>query len=298
MGDVIEMFIDSARVGELEHVRALLEGGSVYVNTPNYNGVCAISFSVSRGHFDVTRLLIDAGADLSLRDADGDTPLFNAVMRFAKRNVRVPHAQATAEIFEMVRLLIDSGADVNSLSGNGSTLLMSGISNRCPLEVLKLFIDKIDSGPVNQSTLNATDTRGKSALSIAIATRNIDCLELLLLAGVDTEINLGGRQMTATVWAEYCESLVRNPLLYSDRMSSLLRDVAKEFSYKCNQRVFAMGGHRKTDSIVQLLNSEILKLMFRRDTTHLTTREALIDAITTKQLKIHISNSRVADDVY
>src|SRR5262245_66415538 len=92
---------DAARKGDAAAVKKLLDEG-VDVNTKFRYGTTALFFACDHGHVDVVRVLLDKGADLTLKDSFyGFTPLMLAVS----------HAQKTKpEHTEIAKLLIARGA--------------------------------------------------------------------------------------------------------------------------------------------------------------------------------------------
>jgi len=62
-----EALHDAARTGDRARVAALLDAGAS-VNTATKYGVSALGFAAERGHFDVVRLLVERGADVTITD--------------------------------------------------------------------------------------------------------------------------------------------------------------------------------------------------------------------------------------
>lgn len=70
-----EALIEAARTGDRAKVAALLDAGAS-VNTATKYGVSALGFAAERGHFDVVRLLVERGADVTITDSFyGSRPL-------------------------------------------------------------------------------------------------------------------------------------------------------------------------------------------------------------------------------
>lgn len=61
--------------------------------------------AASYGHAELIELLLGAGADVSIRDEDGDTPLH------------------VCELPDIAELLILAGADINALNNSGESVL-------------------------------------------------------------------------------------------------------------------------------------------------------------------------------
>src|SRR5262245_40222924 len=74
-----EQLQDAARKGDAATVKRLLDDG-VDVNTKFRYNATAIFFACDAGHVDVVKVLLDHGADLTLKDTFyGFTPLMLAV---------------------------------------------------------------------------------------------------------------------------------------------------------------------------------------------------------------------------
>ena len=56
-------------------MKALIESGTHVVNEQDNNGYSAIHAAASYGHEELIRYLISNGADVNLKDNDGDTPI-------------------------------------------------------------------------------------------------------------------------------------------------------------------------------------------------------------------------------
>ena len=85
-----------------------------------------LHLAAARGHADVVKLLIDAGADLNKGDMHNNTPLHLAAAR--------GHA-------DVVKLLIDAGADLSKRNMRNKTPLQKAKKGHA--EVVKLLIDAI-----------------------------------------------------------------------------------------------------------------------------------------------------------
>jgi ankyrin repeat protein len=92
---------DAARKGDAPTVKRLLDEG-VDVNTKFRYGTTALFYACDHGHVDVVKVLLDKGADLTIKDTFyGFTPLMLAVSPAQKR--RPEHT-------EIAKLLIAKGA--------------------------------------------------------------------------------------------------------------------------------------------------------------------------------------------
>lgn len=98
-----ETALIASGAGHAETVSALIAGGAD-VNV-RYGGTALMAAT----RLDITRYLLDHGADVNAKDSYGSTALTGA---------------ALANHIERMKLLIDRGADVNAKDSNGRTALM------------------------------------------------------------------------------------------------------------------------------------------------------------------------------
>ena len=92
-----------------ETVQEIINHGA-HVNAANENGATALLLACSTAQEDLVKLLLRAGADPAILDADGDTSLHGAIAADCNK--------------ETLEELIDYGADVNALNNRGRTPLL------------------------------------------------------------------------------------------------------------------------------------------------------------------------------
>jgi ankyrin repeat protein len=172
------------------------------VNSRDENGLTPLVY-VLKNNADLTvaQKLIDAGADVNAPCLDGTTPLLVAVStaqdmdndyqqilvqthstetetyqdRFNKAaEVQMQRAQA------MLQLLINAGADVNQETPRG-TPLMAAAANARNTALIDILLQ-------NDTRINQTDQRGRTALFYAHAFGNEDIETQLIKAGALTDI--------------------------------------------------------------------------------------------------------------
>ncbi|MEE1743299.1 ankyrin repeat domain-containing protein [Streptomyces sp. JV184] len=135
--DMTEQLARSADDGDVTEVARLLRQGAA-VDGPSSDGRTALDLAAGRGHADVVRLLVEAGADLEQRagEYEESTPLCLAAIRGHTEVVEVlldAGAQLGAQgrlryvplvlaattgadgYSETVDLLLDCGADINAV---------------------------------------------------------------------------------------------------------------------------------------------------------------------------------------
>ena len=123
--------------------------------------------AVSDGSLDITRALIDAGADVNAYVSRGFTPLY---------------AAAQLSSAEMTRLLITEGAVVNALQYGGITPLIAAATEG-NADIVKVLLDA-------GAEVNATDRNGDTPLSWAVRAGagrvdTVGKVKLLLSEGAD-----------------------------------------------------------------------------------------------------------------
>ena len=111
--------------------------------------------------------LIDKGADVNAKTADGWTALMSASSS--------GYVGSDGHL-KVVQALLAKSADVNAKSNDGWTALMSA-SGKGHLTVVQALLDKA-------ADVNAKDDAGETALSLAKANGHSDIAELLIKAGV------------------------------------------------------------------------------------------------------------------
>jgi Ankyrin repeats (3 copies) len=153
-----EQLQEAARKGDAVAVKKLLDAG-VDVNTKFRYGTTALFYACDHGHLEVVKVLLDKGADLTIKDSFyGFTPLMLAVSPAQKRK---------PEHTEIAKLLIAKGAP-------GKEFALSGAIDAGDAALAKFILD---SGGLPASTLS-------QALEGAKAANKTDIVTLLEAAGV------------------------------------------------------------------------------------------------------------------
>ena len=92
---------DLIRQGELEQIQNLLKENPEWANAKDGRGFPALVLSAYRNNMEITKLLLDSGADIEGRDAAGNTALMGAAFKGLK---------------DMVELLLKAGADPHAVN--------------------------------------------------------------------------------------------------------------------------------------------------------------------------------------
>ena len=134
--------------------------------------------AAARQDLPALRTLLDAGADVDARRADGATALLWA---------------AHWDDHEAVRLLLAAGADVNAADDHGVTPLVRAAENASSGLVATLLAAGADA--------NAAQTSGLTPLMVAARTGSGPLVRTLLAAGADVNAATVKLSATALMWA-------------------------------------------------------------------------------------------------
>jgi ankyrin repeat protein len=102
--DTGKEMIKAAKQGNLPEVNSLLKKDKDLIHAKDKDGSTPLHCAAWKGHFDVARILLEAGAEVDAHNENshwGSTPL---------------HAAAHANQKAVVELLIQHGADINAKS--------------------------------------------------------------------------------------------------------------------------------------------------------------------------------------
>ncbi|MCL1876307.1 MAG: ankyrin repeat domain-containing protein [Synergistaceae bacterium] len=89
----------------------LKNGADAYINTKSQSGNTPLIFAIESHNTEVVKALVQAGADVNMKDNEGMTPLMIAAKSIFKEH-------------EILSVLIRSGADINAKNQNGLTALI------------------------------------------------------------------------------------------------------------------------------------------------------------------------------
>lgn len=136
--------------------------------TINHNGNSPLHTAIIASHDDVIEFLIKNGADLTIVDNDGESPL-HVILRDSLPNRKI------------LQLLIDSGADLKATDKEGNTPLHTAIQVAHPDHKLIQFL--IECG----ADLTAINNAGNTPLHTAIQVLRPDhgLIQLLIESGAD-----------------------------------------------------------------------------------------------------------------
>lgn len=178
----------------------LIENGAkLDVNAKNSKGQTALFFSVENNYTEVTKFLLDHGANFRKLDESEKPSLFHAIdsnnKDFAQFliskgvNVNIKYKRETPLIYsiiknkpEMAKFLIDHGADLEAKKDRdrrSETALFFSVKNN-DIEITKYLLDR-------GANLEGINRRGETALFEAIKVNNSIIVQLLIDHGVNLE---------------------------------------------------------------------------------------------------------------
>ncbi len=181
----------AATKGHTEVVKALIEAGA-NLNAQDKNGYTALIWATREGRAEVVEALIDAKADLNAQDYEGKTALI-----LAARKGRT----------EVVKALIEAEADLNAQDKNGYTALIWA-AYQGHTEIVEALI-------AADADVNAQDDIGNTALICAAREGRTEVVKALIEAGANLNAqDISGNR--ALMWAsEYGHFTVAKILIKS-----------------------------------------------------------------------------------
>lgn len=192
----------SALEGFSNTVKVLLDhGAQVNLQTEgkvddNPGGWTAVSAAANSDAPEIVKLLIDAGASLSLKSNTGAIPLHVAILSTARvllqhrkrfnldeldndKDTPLHCAIRTAESAELTKLMIESGANLNLQNNDGDTAICVA-ANLDNHEAVRLLLREEDCDP------NLTSNYGKGPLHYSLErSESLETVKLLVESGAD-----------------------------------------------------------------------------------------------------------------
>jgi len=174
----------AAYMGYDNLVKLFLEHASIvdHINDQTFTTkYTALHFATFKGHIDIIRLMIQAGAFMNLLDHQGNNCLMLAMLQ---------------QHFDVMNMLIDEHIDVikvNHQDNQGNSALHIAVERTC-FECIHILILK------GQIDMELTNKKGDTALFTAIKVGNLEMVKTLLLYGVDLTVT-NRRNQTAIDYA-------------------------------------------------------------------------------------------------
>jgi hypothetical protein len=177
--------VDAVVRGDVAAVKDLLARGSDVDTIDEEYDWSALSQAVSKGNREIVDILLNAGANVNLRNRRGHTALMNG-------------SESTTQ--DIVWALIDAGAKIDLQDEDGKSALhyMAGYDNP---DALRALIE-------GDASIDASDNEGQTPLLIAARYGNTEIVKALLKAGASVNLR-DADGTTALGWAlekEYSEA--------------------------------------------------------------------------------------------
>ncbi|XP_044595282.1 E3 ubiquitin-protein ligase MIB1-like isoform X2 [Cotesia glomerata] len=142
---------------------ALVAGAGADLNARNKRRQTALHIAVNKGHAGVVRTLLELGCHPSLQDAEGDTPLHDAISK--KRD-------------DMLTLLLDHAADITRTNNTGFNALHHAALRGNP-SAMRILLSKLPRPWI----VDEKKDDGYTALHLAALNNHVEVAELLARVG-------------------------------------------------------------------------------------------------------------------
>ena len=180
------------------------------MNAANQDKVTALMIPSHKGNIDAIKILLNAGADSNIADANGCTCLNYTIDRHSSKEAHQTisgcdvHANTASEdnitlkvasdkqCSDAISVLVNAGADLNNTDVNGKTYLMYAVGRVRSKEILQVIIH-------HGGDVNAVDNDRMTALMIACWKGNTNAIDILLNEGADPSIVNANRDVCLTV---------------------------------------------------------------------------------------------------
>lgn len=123
----VEAFLDAAYTNDDITVKLAIAQG-IDIESVDEELWTALSWAVNQGHFNVSKILIEAGANVNHKDAEEETVLMVAI-------------QSEETNLELLDLLLENGADIEAQDNIGWTVLSHAV-NMDDVEIAKFLLEK------------------------------------------------------------------------------------------------------------------------------------------------------------
>lgn len=137
--------LQAVKNDDINQVYYILKSGKANINAQDTGGETALIRDVRYGNLEITKYLIESGADVNIKSKDYGTALIWASIR---------------GYLEIVDLLIKNGANVNDINDKSGTTALIGASREGDWETVKILIE-------NGADVNIKNSDGETALDMA-----------------------------------------------------------------------------------------------------------------------------------
>lgn len=172
---------EAVTLDEINIVKFLLLNHANVRATNNKNEEVIIDAIKHGADIEIISLLLEYGADINVKDADGYSPLMIAVNQ---RNV------------ELIKFLLQHGANINELTKDGKNVLFYAYANHASEEIIQILLD-------SDIDVNLKDKNDNLMLIDAIKDNNIAFVNSLISKKADVNLtDISGRSALSYVLSE------------------------------------------------------------------------------------------------
>lgn len=147
-----------------------LIGANINIRTDNV--VSVLHRAIQYNNSQQVELLLEHGADVTLKTDDGDTPLHYSGKRFRSKFGGCDFNDWQKQKYNIYKLLLEKGADCNEKNNEGSTPFLAAVSSRS-LEIVELLMN-------NEADVKAIDSKGRTALHCVMENGYEEVIEFIL----------------------------------------------------------------------------------------------------------------------
>ncbi|WCJ43873.1 ankyrin repeat family protein [Euphorbia peplus] len=158
----------AAREGKTQVCNYLVEELKLHVDTKDEHGETPLIHAARQGHTDTAIYLLEHGADPNISSDLGATAL---------------HHSAGIGNLELLRYLLSKSVEINSQSESGTPLIWA--AGHAQNDTLKVLLE-------HHANPNGETEDGITPLLSAVAAGSLACIESLVQAGANVNVNAGG----------------------------------------------------------------------------------------------------------
>ncbi|KAL6832323.1 ankyrin repeat-containing domain protein [Trichoderma camerunense] len=177
-------------------IKMLIQTGKADLDeADDETGMTPLHWAVMRGHLPVVELLVNAGAQLEIKEKGRQMTVLGLAIYYQREdifgvllrrdaNVHVSDKDGRTPLYyavvwgelSIIQQLVDKGVDINARTSNGETALFPAIARR-NLDAIKLLVEK-------GADVNAGQEEGHTPLNYAVC-GDTDIMRLLIESGAD-----------------------------------------------------------------------------------------------------------------
>lgn len=177
-------FFKAVKQNDAALVQSLIEDKNIYINMQDETDSTPLHHAVKLNITEITKILLNNGAALSIKDDAGLIPLHHAMNDYKdkKNSLRKQRIIDVYPSTEIIKLLINHSDEtsINIQDNNNNTPLEKAIYPLIPIEILRLIIEA--GADIN------IKNKVPPVLVKIIRNGNIEALKLLLNAGASFKI--------------------------------------------------------------------------------------------------------------